>query len=263
MTVYKIQLKKELPIPSHLTTPEEKREYMLGMSKDETVKNNFDSRLQEVLSQEERILNSFSSCFFSKDDDFTILTSRASLLFVDDMEEPKHYSVYEFAVDCKGITGFATYINKRANELLADHTDYIDFLLTEHLRGLEVQRISISQEEASQFNKLFGIRERLADGSYRKPQTLSASAVDLGSVPTELLDLPDYSFETAIQKVDMPYWTVGNTESLYIYEKARDEVISPVSSFTDFMTFIDRVLPVATAYATILEKHNNSLAKRR
>lgn len=185
------------------------------------------------------------------------------MLFVDDMEEPKHYSIYEFAVDWKETTGFAAYINKRADELLKDYTDYIDFLLTGHLRGLEVQRISISQEEVRQFNKLFGIRERLADGSYRKLQALSASTVNLGGVSSELLDLPDYSFETAIQKVDMPYWMVGNTESLYIYEKAKDEVISPVSSFTDFMTFIDRVLPVATAYATILEKHNNSLAKRR
>lgn len=263
MAIYKIQLKKELPIPNHLTTPEEKREYMLGMSKDKTAKNDFASRLQEILSQEKRILNSFTSSFFSKDDDFTALTSRGSLLVVDDMEDPKHYSVYEFAVDCGETAGFAVYINKKAKELLADDTDYSDFLLTEHLRELEVQRISISQEEVNQFNKLFGIRERLADGSYRKPQPISASTVSLDNVPTELLDLPDYSFETAIQKIDMPYWKAGNVESLYIYEKARDEVISPVSSFTDFITFIDRVLPVATTYATILEKHNNSLARHR
>lgn len=261
MAIYKIQLKKELPIPNHLTTLEEKREYMLGMSKDETAKNDFVSRLQEILSQEKHIIDLFNLCFFCKEDNITILTSRGSLLFVDDVKDFKHYSVYEFAVDTGKITNFATYINKRSEELLKEYTDYIDPLLTGHLRGLEIQRISISQEEAKQFNKLFGIRERLTDGSYRKPQPISSSTIDLDNVSTELLDLPDYSFETIIQKVDMPYWKVGNIGSLYIYEKARDEVISPVSSFADFMTFIDRVLPVATTYATILEKHNNNLAK--
>lgn len=109
--------------------------------------------------------------------------------------------------------------------------------------------IAFNQDEIMLFNLHFGIRERLPDGSYRKPQPIQV--VPQTSLDGELLS-PTYI---------VPYLEEGggNFHKLYIYEKASDTVIAPLGSYKLFFAFLKEVLPLAESYKQALLLHKEKV----
>lgn len=119
-------------------------------------------------------------------------------------------------------------------------------------------RLTVEKEEIELFNKYFGVRELLLDGSFKKMQPVifeDAKPIDLDLLSAEsvedwLLNFEDsnadgrsYEHLQCLGKIIVPFEDV-KIEKRYIFERATGGKVMPFGTYEDFMIFIDKVLPI-------------------
>ena len=99
MSLYKIQLKKEIPIPEYLAKQGNKQE-----------QDSFNLSLENIIEQSVHISTNFMLKFLKdKSENAQCLTCNGSLLF-EDGEKQKCFSVYELIIDTKKVTDFSNLV---------------------------------------------------------------------------------------------------------------------------------------------------------
>lgn len=129
---------------------------------------------------------------------------------------------------------------------------------------VSIERLSLSEEELLDFNKLYGIRELLPDGSYRKPKNIEKvdSFVENHIYnKKELLETLEGYYVNAISSnkekfafeqfgLNIPYYDNNNLEKIYIYDRNADKIISKLGNYKHLMSFVEDILPLS------IEIHN-------
>lgn len=129
---------------------------------------------------------------------------------------------------------------------------------------VNVERLSLSEEELLDFNKLYGIRELLPDGSYRKPKNIEMVDSFVKNHiynKKELLEtlegyyvnaMPSNKEKFAFKQfgLNIPYYDETNLQKIYIYDRNADKIISKLGNYKHLMYFVEDILPLS------IEIHN-------
>ena len=137
----------------------------------------------------------------------------------------------------------------------------IKYVLNNFERAIKIKkchRLTVEKEEIELFNKYFGVRELLLDGSFKKMQPVifeDAEPIDLDLLSAEnvedwLLNFEDsnadgrsYEHLQCLGKIIVPFED-AKVEKRYIFERATGGKVMPFGTYEDFMIFIDKVLPI-------------------
>lgn len=129
---------------------------------------------------------------------------------------------------------------------------------------VSIERLSLSEEELLDFNKLYGIRELLPDGSYRKPKNIEkvdSFVRNHNYNKKELLETLEGYYVNAVSSnkekfafeqfgLNIPYYDNNNLEKIYIYDRNADKIISRLGNYKHLMSFVEDILPLS------IEIHN-------